>query len=97
MAFIQIIEVKTTKFSDIQEVDRQWYQATEGKRKLQRSIITKDRSDPSRYLILAFFDSYESAMENSALPETEQFAGRLAGLVDEPMAFQDLDVVEERS
>ena len=57
-----------------QALDDEWEQATEGKRTLRRSIITRDRNDPDRYLILAFFDSYESAMENSNLPETAAFA-----------------------
>ncbi|MDT4985639.1 MAG: hypothetical protein QOF95_3129, partial [Pseudonocardiales bacterium] len=26
------------------------------------------RNDPTRHLIMVFFDSYESAMENSKLP-----------------------------
>jgi hypothetical protein len=52
---------------------------------------------PRRYLILAFFDSYESAMENSNLPEKSQFSEKQAALLDGPMAFQDFAVIEDRS
>jgi hypothetical protein len=45
-------------------------------------------------VVLAFFDSYESAMENSALPETQASAERFAALT-ENMSFLDLDIIEE--
>ena len=43
------------------------------------------------------FDSYESAMENSRLPETGEFAQKLGALCDSPPTFRNLDVrrVEE--
>jgi hypothetical protein len=96
MAFVQIIEIKTSKFDEIQEIDRQWMAATEGKRKLRRQLVTRDRKDPNRYLLFAFFDSYEEAMENSALPETETFSAKYAALVDGPMTFHDLDVLVDQ-
>jgi hypothetical protein len=46
---------------------------------------------------MVFFDSYESAMENSQLPQTRQFAEKWAAVVDGPIQFHDLDVVAERS
>jgi quinol monooxygenase YgiN len=97
MAFIQIIEFRTSKIDDIQAMDKEWEQATEGKRTLRRSILCQDRNDPSRYLVLAFFDSHESAMVNSELPETAAFAKRTSELVDAPLEFQDLDVIDDRS
>ena len=96
MSFIQIIECRTDRPEEMQELDRQWEQATEGKRTSRRSIVTRDRNDPSRYLVLVFFDSYESAMENSKLPETQAFAERYAALV-ESISFSDLDVIDDRS
>ena len=59
--------------------------------------LTRDRNDPDHYVIVAFFDSYESAMENSSLPETAAFDEKYAALVDGPMVFQDLDVLDDRS
>jgi len=97
MAFVQIMECRTGEVEKIQQLEDQWRAATEGKRTLRRSIVARDRSDPKRYLIFAFFDSYESAMENSNLPETSEFAEKQAALMDGPIAFQDLDVIEDRS
>jgi hypothetical protein len=95
VAFIQLIELRTSKFDEIRTLDKQWEQATEGKRTLRRSILCKDRNDPNRYVVLAFFDSYDSAMQNSKLPETAEFADRQRALADS-VEFADLDVVEER-
>jgi hypothetical protein len=47
--------------------------------------------------VIAFFDSYESAMVNSNLPETNDFGQKQAALLDGPMIFTDLDVVADRS
>ena len=40
-----------------------------------------------------FFDSYESAMENSALPETQATAEQYSKMSDGPPVFYDLDVL----
>jgi hypothetical protein len=97
MAFVQIMDMRSKQFDEIQALDREWEQATEGKRTLRRSIVARDRSDPDHYVVLAFFDSYESAMQNSNLPETSDFATRIGKLVDGPLGFTDFDVVEDRS
>lgn len=96
MSFIQIIECHTSHFDEIQALDREWEKATEGRRTLQRSIVARDRNDPTRHLIFAFFDSAEAAKKNSDLPETTQFAEKMAKLTDGPMQFSDLDIVDER-
>ena len=94
MAFIQIIEMKTSKIDELTALEEQWKKATEGKRTLRRSIVTRDRNNPNRHLILAFFDSYESAMENSNRPETGQFAEQMQKLCDGPPKFVNLDVID---
>ena len=97
MSFIQIIECHTSRIAELQALDDEWEQATEGRRTLRRSIIAQDRSDPNRYLVLALFDSFESATENSNLPETAEVSAKMAALVDGPMVFHDLDVIEDRT
>jgi quinol monooxygenase YgiN len=97
VAFIQIIELRTSNPDEVLALDAEWQEATEGKRTARRSIVTRDRNDPERHLVIVFFDSYESAMENSKLPETQEFATRWAGLVEGPLEFHDLDVIEDRS
>ena len=46
---------------------------------------------------MAFFDSYESAMENSGLPETQAAAGQYSKISGSPLVFYDLDVLEDRT
>ncbi|HEX4821855.1 MAG TPA: hypothetical protein VFV00_16745 [Acidimicrobiales bacterium] len=96
MAFIQLIEMRTKNIDEIMKLDEQWENATEGKRTLRRSIVGRDRNDPDRHVIIAFFDDYESAMENSKLPETQEFATKQTALAD-TVQFIDLDVVDDRS
>jgi hypothetical protein len=96
MTFIQIIEARTTNTDAMIALDSEWERATEGKRTARRSILTRDRNDPTRHMIIVFFDSYESAMQNSELSETQEFARKWAALVTEPPTFHDLDVVEDR-
>ena len=96
MAFIQIIECRTTRYDELMALEEEWRAATEGKRTLRRSIVARDRNDPSRHLVLAFFDDYESAMVNSNLPETHDFGQKQQAVLDAPMVFTDLDVVDDR-
>lgn len=96
MAFVQMMEARTSKFDEIMALEKEWLAATEGRRTLRRSIVGRDREDPNRYVILAIFDSYDSAMANSALPETDEFGKKQAALLDAPMTFTNLDVVEDQ-
>jgi len=96
MAFIQIVEMRTTNVDEMLKLEQEWRQATEGKRTLRRGIVGRDRNDPERHLIVAFFDSYESAMENSNLPETQEFAQKQTALA-EAVQFIDLDVIDDQS
>jgi hypothetical protein len=95
MAFIQIVEMRTSKIDELTALEEEWRKATDGKRTLRRAIVGQDRTDPSRHLVIAFFDSYESAMQNSNLPETTAFGERQAALLDAPPVFWDLDVVND--
>ena len=97
MAFVQVMEASTSNYDAIAQLESEWRAATEGKRTLRRSIVARDRTDANHYVILAFFDSYESAMENSNLAETKEFAAKVEKLADGPIKFSDFDVVEERS
>jgi hypothetical protein len=95
MAFIQIVEYTTNDPDEVRQIDDAWGAATEGKRTARRQIVTRDRNRPDRYLALVFFDSHESAMQNSNLPETQEFAGRYASATTS-VAFHDLDVISDQ-
>jgi len=96
MAFIQIMEMRTKNVDEIMKLDQEWELATEGKRTLRRAIVGRDRNDPERHVIIAFFDDYESAMQNSNLPETQEFARKQSALA-EAVQFIDLEVIDDRS
>jgi quinol monooxygenase YgiN len=97
MSFIQIIELRTKRSDELKALGDEFFAATEGKRTVRRSVVTQDRNDPERHVLIVFFDSYESAMENSNLPETAQLAGKQMALLDGPPSFSDLDIIEDRT
>lgn len=97
MSFVQIIECRTKQFDEVRGIGDEWEKATAGKRTLRRQIVARDRNDPDRALILAFFDSYDSAMENSKLPETQALSAKMAGFMTAAPVFYDLDVIEDRT
>jgi hypothetical protein len=97
VAFVQIIEIETTKPDEVEALVGEWRAKTEGARKAQRGTFTKDRDRPDTYVQIVEFPSYEDAMANSELPETASFAEKLRSLCDAPLVFRNLDVrsVEE--
>ena len=97
MSFVQIIEYRTSDPDGMRAADEEWRTASEGKRTARRAITTRDRNDPNRYLTIVFFDSYESAMENSNLPETAKAAAAFQQHSDGPPTFHDLDVIDDES
>jgi hypothetical protein len=97
MAFIQVIEYRTSKIDEMRAVGDEWEAASKAQGgTASRVIVCEDRDDPGRYFNLAFFDSYESAMQNSEMPMTQEFAGRMMGLADGPPTFYNLDVIDDR-
>jgi hypothetical protein len=97
MSFVQIIEFRSTNIDAMQEVADRWEKATAGKRTAGRRLLCRDRKDANRYFNVVFFDSYESAMQNSNLPETQQLSQEMMKFAAGPPTFYDLDVVDDRS
>ncbi len=93
MTFVQIIEFRTSRFEELDALMDDWLAKTEGVRKTTRSTQTRDRDLPDTYLQIVEFPSYEVAMANSELPETSEFAQRLAALCEGPPTFRNLDVL----
>ena len=92
MAFVQVIEMTTTRPDEVETLVSEWRSQTEGRRTARRGTFTKDRDRPDTYVQIVEFASFEDAMANSALPETSVFAERRAELCDGPMGFRNLDV-----
>lgn len=95
MTFIQIIEYRTSRIDELNALLDGWLEATRGKRSAVRGMQTRDRDAADTYVQIVEFPSYEDAMANSDLPETGEFAGKLAALCDGPPSFRNLDVVRE--
>jgi hypothetical protein len=97
MSFIQIIEFTTTRPDEVEKLVKEWRALTAGRRTAQRGTFTRDLDQRNTYVQIVEFPSYEDAMSNSNLPETAEFAKRLARLCDGPMHFRNLEVrsVEE--
>lgn len=95
MAFVQIIEYKTTRQDEITQLLDEWLAATAGKRTATRGLICADRDRADTYVEIIQFPSYEEAMRNSELPETSAAAEKFAKLCDEGPTFRNLDVVRE--
>jgi hypothetical protein len=95
MAFIQIIEYRTSKFDEMRKTGEEWEKAAGGQSTSGRRIIAEDRDDPGRYMTIVFFDSYEAAMKNSELPVTQEFSQKMMALADGPPTFHNLDVRDD--
>jgi hypothetical protein len=95
MPFIQIIEYKTSRIDELNTALDGWLEATKGKRAATRGVQTRDRDATNTYVQIVEFPSYEEAMANSKLPETSDFAAKLASLCDGPPSFRNLEVLRE--
>ncbi len=96
MAFVQIIEFRTSKIDEMQALSEEWEANAGEDSRARRRVLGQDRDDPGRFLNIVFFDSYEAAMENSQLPVTREFSARMGELADGPPTFHDLDVLDDR-
>jgi hypothetical protein len=94
MSFVQIVGFSTTRLDEFGRLHDQWSAATGDRRTLLREALYADRSAPNRYVTINEFDSYESAMINSALPETTSLAEQAGRLCDEGPTFTDLELVD---
>ena len=97
MAFMQIIEFRTSNLDAMEAVAARWEEASAGKRTAGRRILCRDRAASNRYFNVVFFDSYESAMQNSKLPETRRFSQEMMNFADGHPTFYDLDIIDDRS
>jgi quinol monooxygenase YgiN len=92
MPFIQVIEYRTSHWDEVQDLISQYRKDTEDTSTAGRVTICVDRSAPGRHVAIVEFPSYEAALENSNLPETEEMAQAILELCDEPPVFRNLEV-----
>ncbi|MGP3979732.1 ester cyclase [Streptomyces sp. KR80] len=95
MTFVQIIDCKTDRIDEMNRLMDTWVEQTKGKRTATHDLIGKDRSEPRHFIEIVEFPSYEEAMKNSNLPETNRIFDEIVALCDEAPTFTDLDVVRD--
>ncbi|MEU5421464.1 ester cyclase [Streptomyces sp. NPDC001407] len=95
MAFMQIVDCKTRSYDDMNRLMDQWVEATEGKRTATHAVVGRDRSDSDHYVEIIEFPSYEEAMKNSGLPETNRIFEEMVALCEGEPVFTDLEVVRD--
>lgn len=95
MTFVQLIDCKTSRFDEMNQLMDTWAERTKGKRTATHSVVGKDRSDASHFIEIVEFPSYEEAMRNSNLPETDTIFREMVALCDEMPTFTDLEVVRD--
>ena len=95
MTFVQLIDCRTSRFDEMNQLMDRWVEQTKGKRTATHDVIGKDRSDASHFIEIVEFPSYEEAMRNSNLPETDKIFQEIVALCDEMPTFTDLDVVRD--
>ncbi|WP_129669190.1 hypothetical protein [Phytoactinopolyspora endophytica] len=96
MKFVQMIEMRTSRYDDLVTLANEWDKATEGVNTVTRELVTSDRDRPNTYVMIVEFDSYEDAQKNNELPATNEISAKMAELCDEPPVFRNLDLIERR-
>lgn len=94
--FVQIIEIETSHIDEVQKLADKFIAESQaqGRTNVAHSTVTADRDHPGHYLNIVEFPSYEVAMENSARPETSDFARQLEALCDGPPIYRNLDILQ---
>jgi len=95
MGFVQIIEFRTSKIDEMKKISDEWEAAAGAARMTRRRVLCRDRDDPGRFFNVVFFDSYDEAMENSNLPETQEFSKKMMALADGAPTFSNLDILDD--
>jgi len=93
--FIQTIGYTTSKPDEIRALSEAFDRDNPDAPGFRSAKVLKDRDRENAFMIVAEFDSYELAMENSARPETDAFAKRLGELIDGPPEYRNFDVLSE--
>ena len=89
--FIQVIQAKSTRRDEVRALMDEWTELpSEGFGFLGG---TYGFTDDDEFIGVVRFESKEKAMANSARPETDAMAKRMAELMDGPPEFQDCDDV----
>ena len=95
MAFVQLVVFGTNEIDKVREMAERYQEETKGKTKVRRVTVGADRDAPGRYATIVEFDSAEDAEANNNLPETQAFAEEMNKLAEGPVAYHNLDVLQQ--
>lgn len=97
MTFVQIIDYKTSRQDDLDQLLDRYVSQSQGRRTVTHSIVGQDRDDAHHYMDVVEFPSYEEAMRNSRLPETDTMFQEMMALCEGMPTFTNLDVVRDEN
>jgi hypothetical protein len=89
--FIQVIQAKSTRQDEVRELMEEWSGMTDDSSGFLGA--TYGFTDDDEFIGVVRFESKDKAMANSARPETDAMAKRMAELMDGPPEFHDCDDV----
>jgi quinol monooxygenase YgiN len=96
MKFVQTIAWKTSRPDEMRALaERFRAENPEPGPGMAGLKMLKDRDQEDSYLMIAEFESYDLAMQNSARPEVDAFSKEMAALADGPPVFGNYDVIDE--
>ncbi|MGW0362055.1 ester cyclase [Streptomyces sp. NPDC002990] len=97
MTFVQIIDYKTSRQDDLNQLLDRYVSQSQGRRTVTHSIVARDRDAENHYVDVVEFPSYEDAMKNSHLPETDRMFQEMVALCEGMPTFTNLDVVRDEN
>ncbi|WP_330298112.1 ester cyclase [Streptomyces sp. NBC_00503] len=95
MTFVQVIDYETTRFDEMNALIDRWAEQASGRRTVTHTMIGRDRDSKTHYVDLVEFPSYEEAMRNSHLPETDRMFQEMVALCEGMPKFMNLEVVRD--
>ncbi|OKK20958.1 SnoaL-like polyketide cyclase [Streptomyces sp. CB00455] len=95
MTFVQVIDYETMRFDEMNALIDRYAEQTSGRRTVTHTMIGRDRESRTHYVDLVEFPSYEEAMKNSQLPETDRMFQEMVSLCEGMPTFMNLDVVRD--
>ncbi|MFD6226700.1 ester cyclase [Streptomyces sp. NPDC060232] len=95
MTFVQVIDYETTRFDEMNALIDRWAEQSSGRRTATHTMIGQDREAKNHFVDMVEFDSYEEAMKNSQLPETDRMFQEMVALCEGMPKFMNLDVVRD--
>ncbi|MGW2581678.1 ester cyclase [Streptomyces virginiae] len=95
MTFAQVIDYETRRFDEMNALIDRWAEQSSGRRTATHTMIGQDREARNHYVDMVEFASYEEAMKNSQLPETDRMFQEMVALCEGMPKFMNLDVVRD--